>query len=143
MMPMRPGDFGERLNRGARATLAQWIDWLRDRPDCNGGVGTVGWCYGGGWWTLNVPMATPVAATGVCYGRRDTSLRQVIRLAGPVTANTTGPGPEGSPRGHQLQSGHALPPLVTPRRGLPENQYPLYLLNARSRKSGCRLTSQK
>lgn len=70
-------------SRRARATLVRWIDWLQDRPDCNGRVGTVGWCYGGGW-ALNVSMATPVAATVVYYGHCDISSRQAMRLAGPV-----------------------------------------------------------
>lgn len=71
-------------SRRARATLVRWIHRLRDRPDCNGGVGTVGWCYGGGWRALSVSMASPVAATVVYYGRCDITPRQVIRRAGPV-----------------------------------------------------------
>jgi len=67
----------------ATATLAAWIDWLRARPDATGKVGTVGWCFGGGW-SLIAALARPVEATVVYYGRVDETATQLAPLAGPV-----------------------------------------------------------
>jgi carboxymethylenebutenolidase len=41
--------------------------WLKDHEAGTGKVGTVGWCFGGGW-SLNVSLATPVDATVIYYG---------------------------------------------------------------------------
>ena len=37
----------------AEETLASWIGWLRADSRGNGRVGTVGWCFGGGWSLIN------------------------------------------------------------------------------------------
>jgi len=67
----------------ATETLAGWIDWLRARDDTTDAVGTVGWCFGGGW-SLNASMARPVDATIVYYGNVDRTPEQLSALQGPV-----------------------------------------------------------
>lgn len=71
------------VNDEATDTVASWVDWLRDNPKGTGKVGTVGWCFGGGW-SLNASIATPVNATIVYYGRVDHSVAQFRSLEGPV-----------------------------------------------------------
>ena len=51
----------------ATDTCASWVNWLRSHEDGTGKVGTVGWCFGGGW-SLNASLAAPVDATVVYYG---------------------------------------------------------------------------
>jgi carboxymethylenebutenolidase len=46
-------------------------------------VGTIGWCFGGGW-SLNASIAEPVNATVVYYGRVDRRPDQLGSLEGPV-----------------------------------------------------------
>jgi len=67
----------------ANATLGAWIDWLRARDDVNGKVGTVGWCFGGGW-SLNASLDRPVEATVIYYGNVAKSAAELAPLAGPV-----------------------------------------------------------
>ena len=67
----------------ATETMVAWIDWVRSNPASNGKVGTVGWCFGGGWW-LNASIATAVDATVIYYGRCAKSPEQTKRLSGPV-----------------------------------------------------------
>jgi carboxymethylenebutenolidase len=69
----------------ARATqeLIAWVHWLRRHKDGNGKVGTVGWCFGGGW-SLNASLATPVDATVIYYGDVKKNTEQLKSLHGPV-----------------------------------------------------------
>ncbi len=67
----------------ATETLAAWIDWLRREPRATGEIGTVGWCFGGGW-SLNAALARPVQATVVYYGRVDKTAADLAPLSGPV-----------------------------------------------------------
>ena len=67
----------------ATEILIGWVDWLRKHPQGNGKVGTVGWCFGGGW-SLNASLATPVDATVIYYGRCAKSTEEVASLKGPV-----------------------------------------------------------
>jgi carboxymethylenebutenolidase len=67
----------------AEETLVGWIDWLRRHQRCNGKVGTIGWCFGGGW-SLNASIATPVDATIIYYGNVSRTPEQLARLRGPV-----------------------------------------------------------
>ena len=67
----------------ATETLDSWVQWLRNHPKSNGKVGTVGWCFGGGW-SLNASLATPVEATVIYYGRCAKSTEEVQNLKGPV-----------------------------------------------------------
>jgi len=70
---------------GAEATdtLASWIAWLRAHPKVKGGIGTVGWCFGGGW-SLNASLAAPVEATVIYYGRVTPPAARLAALKGPV-----------------------------------------------------------
>ncbi len=67
----------------ATETLVTWIDWLKNHPKGNGKVGTVGWCFGGGW-SLNASIAAPVDATVIYYGRCTKSPDELASLKGPV-----------------------------------------------------------
>ena len=67
----------------ATDTVGAWIDWLRARGDVTGKLGTVGWCFGGGW-SLNTSLARPVDATVVYYGRVNKSAADLAALEGPV-----------------------------------------------------------
>ncbi len=67
----------------ASATLGAWIDWLKAHDATNDKVGTVGWCFGGGW-SLNASLARPVDATVVYYGDVSKTADQLAPLAGPV-----------------------------------------------------------
>ncbi|MBK8210500.1 MAG: dienelactone hydrolase family protein [Rhodospirillales bacterium] len=67
----------------ATDTLVSWIQWLRSRPNGTGAVGTLGWCFGGGW-SLNASIATPVEATVIYYGRVEQPADRLARLKGPV-----------------------------------------------------------
>lgn len=82
-----PDDAGAYMNQvndaDATETLASWIDWLRARDDTTDAVGTVGWCFGGGW-SLNASMARSVDATIVYYGNVDRTAEQLSALQGPV-----------------------------------------------------------
>ena len=64
-------------------TLVSWVDWLREHPKSNGKVGTVGWCFGGGW-SLNTAIATPVEASVIYYGRCAKGPDEVKTIQGPV-----------------------------------------------------------
>jgi len=67
----------------ATDTLASWIAWLRDHDKSTGKVGTIGWCFGGGW-SLNASIAAPVDATVVYYGRVNQPAERLADLDGPV-----------------------------------------------------------
>lgn len=67
----------------ATEELIAWVNWLRQHNDSNGKVGTVGWCFGGGW-SLNASIATPVHATVIYYGNVRKSADQLQSLQSPV-----------------------------------------------------------
>jgi carboxymethylenebutenolidase len=67
----------------ATEALVAWVAYLRAHPGGNGKVGTVGWCFGGGW-SLNASLATPVDATVVYYGSVAKTAEELAPLAGPV-----------------------------------------------------------
>lgn len=70
---------------GAVATdiLVSWVDYLRNHSATNGKVGTVGWCFGGGW-SLNTSIATPVDATVIYYGNVKKGADELAGLSSPV-----------------------------------------------------------
>ncbi len=63
--------------------LVAAIDYLRKHPRSNGKVGTVGWCFGGGW-SLRASLATPVDATVIYYGNVVKSPEELASLNAPV-----------------------------------------------------------
>lgn len=67
----------------ANATLGAWIDWLRAHESVSGKVGTVGFCFGGGW-SLNASLVRPVDATVIYYGNVAKPAEDLTPLAGPV-----------------------------------------------------------
>ena len=70
----------------ATAKLVAAVEWLRKNPKGNGKVGTIGWCFGGGW-SLNASLATPVDATVIYYGNVEKTADQLKALKGPVLGN--------------------------------------------------------
>lgn len=67
----------------ATAKLVAAAEWLRQHPRGNGKVGTIGWCFGGGW-SLNASLAAPVDATVIYYGRVDKQAAELASLKSPV-----------------------------------------------------------
>ncbi len=67
----------------ATDTMASWITWLRNHEATTDKLGTVGWCFGGGW-SLNGSIAAPVDATVVYYGRVTRPANDLKALKGPV-----------------------------------------------------------
>ncbi len=67
----------------ATDTLNGWVDYLKNHEATNGKVGTVGWCFGGGW-SLNASIASPVDATVIYYGNVEKTAEEVASLSSPV-----------------------------------------------------------
>lgn len=67
----------------ATATCSAWIDWLKARQDTTAKLGTVGWCFGGGW-SLNASLTRPIDATVIYYGRLIDDQARLAALRGPV-----------------------------------------------------------
>ena len=70
-------------NAAGTKAVAGAVEWLRSHEKGNGKVGTVGWCFGGGW-SLNASLATPVDATVIYYGSVTKNANQLKPLRGPV-----------------------------------------------------------
>jgi len=70
---------------GASGTeqLVTLVDFLKSHHNSTGKVGTIGWCFGGGW-SLNASIATPVDATVIYYGRCNKSAAELATLNSPV-----------------------------------------------------------
>ncbi|MBX2868743.1 MAG: dienelactone hydrolase family protein [Acidiferrobacterales bacterium] len=67
----------------ATDTLTSWIDFLKNHAATNGKVGTIGWCFGGGW-SLNASIASPVDATVIYYGNVKKTPEDLASLNSPV-----------------------------------------------------------
>lgn len=67
----------------ATDTMAAWIEWLGVHDASTHKIGTVGWCFGGGW-SLNASIAAPVDATVIYYGRVTRGADDLKKLKGPV-----------------------------------------------------------
>lgn len=67
----------------ATAELAAWVKWLRGHKAGNGKIGTIGWCFGGGW-SLNASLAAPVDATIIYYGNVKKTAAELQPLKSPV-----------------------------------------------------------
>ena len=67
----------------ATERLATVVGWLRKHEKGTGKVGTIGWCFGGGW-SLNASVAAPVDATVIYYGRVTNPASELKALSGPV-----------------------------------------------------------
>ena len=64
-------------------TLSVWVNWLKADSRSTGKVGTIGWCFGGGW-SLNASIANPVDATVIYYGYLERTADDLKALKGPV-----------------------------------------------------------
>lgn len=67
----------------ATEKLVALVNWLKGHKGASGKVGTIGWCFGGGW-SLNASLATKVDATVIYYGRVNKSAADLKSLASPV-----------------------------------------------------------
>lgn len=67
----------------ATETLVGWVNFLKNHERSSGKVGTMGWCFGGGW-SVNASIAAPVDATVVYYGYVTQKAEQLKSLKGPV-----------------------------------------------------------
>ena len=67
----------------ATSQLKAMANYLRTHKDSTGKIGTIGWCFGGGW-SLNCSAATPVDATIIYYGNVKKSADKLAALKGPV-----------------------------------------------------------
>src|SRR3546814_19725630 len=67
----------------ATETLVGWIGWLKKHEAFAGKIGTIGWCFGGGW-SLDASIATPVDATVIYYGRVTRDAEDLKKMKGPV-----------------------------------------------------------
>ena len=67
----------------ATETMTGWAGWMRSDAGCNGKVGALGFCMGGGW-ALNTALATPLEAAVIFYGNCNKSAAELAPLKGPV-----------------------------------------------------------
>ncbi|MCF8467569.1 MAG: dienelactone hydrolase family protein [Sneathiella sp.] len=67
----------------ATETLKSWVSWTRNHAKTTEKLGTIGWCFGGGW-ALNAALAAPVEATVVYYGNVAKKADTLKALEGPV-----------------------------------------------------------
>ena len=59
------------------------MEYLKNHDAGNGKVGTMGWCFGGGW-SLNASLAVPVDATVIYYGNVKKNAADLASLQSPV-----------------------------------------------------------
>ncbi|MGE0667079.1 MAG: dienelactone hydrolase family protein [Sphingomonadales bacterium] len=67
----------------ATDTLVSWANWLREHKQGTGKLGSVGWCFGGGW-SMETGIEAGTDATVVYYGKVDHSVERLKQLKGPV-----------------------------------------------------------
>jgi len=67
----------------ATRKLKASYDFLKNHKDSTGKVGSVGWCFGGGW-SLNTALATDIDAAVIYYGNVKKSADQLANLNAPV-----------------------------------------------------------
>lgn len=75
--------MGKVKGEEATETLKIWTAWTRSHDKTTDKIGTIGWCFGGGW-SLNASLASPVDATIIYYGNVAKQADQLSALVGPV-----------------------------------------------------------
>jgi carboxymethylenebutenolidase len=65
------------------------VPWLKNYAPCNGKVGSVGFCYGGGL-ALRAAIETPAVDAAVCFYGRQLTAEETQRLKVPVLLNYAG-----------------------------------------------------
>jgi carboxymethylenebutenolidase len=66
-----------------KTTCVTWANWAKKHNRSNGKLGTIGWCFGGGF-SLLTATAAPVDAAVVYYGKVDWPAAVLKGLQGPV-----------------------------------------------------------
>ncbi len=69
-------------NRGV-AQVKKAAEFLRNHESSNGKLGTVGWCFGGGW-SLNAAIATKVDGAVIYYGNVKKTADQLGKIQGKI-----------------------------------------------------------
>ncbi len=64
-------------------TTTAWMSWLQAHGKTTDKIGTVGWCFGGGW-SLLASMNAPADATVIYYGNVARKADDLAALKGPV-----------------------------------------------------------
>lgn len=65
-------------------TLSSWGKWLKAHEQSTGKLGSVGWCFGGGW-SLEHAIATPdLDACVIYYGRLVTEPERLATIRAPI-----------------------------------------------------------
>ncbi|MEN3974346.1 dienelactone hydrolase family protein [Emcibacter sp. SYSU 3D8] len=67
----------------ATDTLVSWARWLAAHKQSTGRVGSVGWCFGGGW-SMETGIEAGTDATVVYYGKVDQPVERLKKLRGPI-----------------------------------------------------------
>ena len=67
----------------ATDTLVSWARWLNAHKQGTGRVGSVGWCFGGGW-SMETGIEAGTDAVVVYYGKVDQPVERLKKLKGPV-----------------------------------------------------------
>jgi carboxymethylenebutenolidase len=67
----------------ATDTLVSWAKWLSSHKQGTGKLGSVGWCFGGGW-SMETGIEAGTGATVVYYGKVDQPVERFKKLKGPV-----------------------------------------------------------
>lgn len=77
------GIMGQVKPEEATDTLVSWARWLTAHKQSTGKVGSVGWCFGGGW-SMETGIDAGTDATVVYYGKVDQAVERLKKLKGPV-----------------------------------------------------------
>lgn len=67
----------------ATETLVKWLEWSKAHSNTSDKVGTVGWCFGGGW-SLNAAIAGPTDASVIYYGNVTRPVPELAKIKAPI-----------------------------------------------------------
>ena len=67
----------------AARSIGASFSLLKEMENCNGKLGSIGWCFGGGW-SLQAAILNPIDACVIYYGRVNVSSVELQSLQAPV-----------------------------------------------------------